>query len=129
MPFGDRSGPRGFRPRTGRGLGYCAGFNSPGYTKGPGMRRGFGSGFGKGHGRGFGRGFGYEYDEPSYYREPPYYGPAVPATPSHAEPTKEEETSYLKRIVESLESELKAVRDRLREVTNKGEIDERFEHK
>jgi len=129
MPFGDRTGPRGSGPRTGRGLGFCAGFNSPGYMKGPGMGmgRGFGRGFGRGYGRGsgrgygrgFGRGSGYEFDDPYYGREPAYYGPAAPVAAPYAEPTKEEETSYLKRIVESLESELKAMKDRLKEVTKK----------
>ena len=52
MPWGDRTGPLGLGPRTGRGLGFCSGFNSPGFTKGPGW------GFGKGWGRGFGRGWG-----------------------------------------------------------------------
>jgi len=58
MPWGDRTGPLGLGPRTGRGLGFCSGFSSPGFTKGPGW--GFGRGwwgFGRGWGRGFGRGW------------------------------------------------------------------------
>ena len=39
---------------TGRGLGYCAGFNMPGYAN---PMPGFGMGRGYGRGRGFGRGF------------------------------------------------------------------------
>ncbi|MCK4510615.1 DUF5320 domain-containing protein, partial [bacterium] len=31
MPRGDRSGPGGAGPMTGRGLGYCAGYPAPGY--------------------------------------------------------------------------------------------------
>jgi hypothetical protein len=31
MPLGDRTGPLGLGPRTGRGLGYCAGYGVPGY--------------------------------------------------------------------------------------------------
>ena len=31
MPIGDRTGPRGLGPKTGRGVGYCTGFRSPGY--------------------------------------------------------------------------------------------------
>jgi hypothetical protein len=46
MPFGDRTGPLGQGPRTGRGAGYCSGFAVPGS-----MNRG--SGFGS-----FGRGGG-----------------------------------------------------------------------
>lgn len=53
MPFGDKTGPRGLGPMTGRGAGYCAGFQSPGsmnpYPVGGG--RGFGRGwFGRGRG-------------------------------------------------------------------------------
>ena len=51
MPAGDRTGPQGMGPRTGRGAGYCAGNDSPGYAN-----QGFGSGYGSGFGRGFGRG-------------------------------------------------------------------------
>jgi len=44
MPRGDGTGPTGLGPRTGRGLGPCAGYPAPGYTK-PRARRfpGFGS--------------------------------------------------------------------------------------
>ncbi|MCD6575698.1 MAG: DUF5320 domain-containing protein [Nanoarchaeota archaeon] len=45
MPFGDGTGPDGRGPMTGRGLGYCAGYNSPGFTRGVPMGRGFGRGF------------------------------------------------------------------------------------
>ena len=40
MPFGDRTGPGGFGSRTGRGLGYCTGFENPGFVRGPGMGMG-----------------------------------------------------------------------------------------
>lgn len=32
MPSGDRSGPEGKGPMTGRGRGYCAGYDRPGYA-------------------------------------------------------------------------------------------------
>ncbi len=59
MPGGDRTGPLGFGPLTGRGLGYCAGYNHPGYYVPPGWGRGFGRGWGWGRGRGFGFGRGF----------------------------------------------------------------------
>jgi hypothetical protein len=31
MPGGDRTGPRGFGPMTGRKAGYCAGHDTPGF--------------------------------------------------------------------------------------------------
>jgi len=53
MPRGDRSGPDGYGPRTGRGLGYCNGYDTPGFS------RGSGRGFGRGRGFGFRRDFAY----------------------------------------------------------------------
>lgn len=47
MPGGDRTGPMGAGPMTGRGAGLCAGVPAPGF-----MNRGFGGGFGRGGGRG-----------------------------------------------------------------------------
>jgi len=55
MPRGDRTGPRGEGPRTGRGLGDCKGNDSRTNTgRGLGIGRGQG-GPGKGLGRGRGR--------------------------------------------------------------------------
>lgn len=50
MPAGNGTGPMGAGPMTGRGMGYCAGNNAPGYAMG-------GGGFGRGLGRGMGFGF------------------------------------------------------------------------
>ncbi len=47
MPHGDRTGPRGEGPMTGRGRGYCAGYDAPGYGtvgRGPGWGPGYGRG-------------------------------------------------------------------------------------
>jgi hypothetical protein len=41
MPGGDRTGPQGEGPRTGRGLGYCADNDQPGYAS-PQQGQGFG---------------------------------------------------------------------------------------
>jgi len=43
MPQGDRTGPDGQGPMTGRGRGFCAGSNGPGFAS-PGFGRGFGRG-------------------------------------------------------------------------------------
>jgi len=48
MPFGDGTGPAGMGPMTGRALGYCAGFGTPGYMN-PGFGRGW---WGRGGDRG-----------------------------------------------------------------------------
>lgn len=49
MPGGDRTGPMGMGPMTGRRAGYCAGFGVPGF-----VNRGFGGFFGRGRGGGRG---------------------------------------------------------------------------
>jgi hypothetical protein len=54
MPMGDRTGPWGLGPRSGRGLGYCSGYPYPGF-----MNPSAGFLFGRGVGRGFGRGLGF----------------------------------------------------------------------
>lgn len=48
MPRGDKTGPEGAGPMTGRAAGYCAGHDVPGYTSRR-PRWGFGRGGGHGH--------------------------------------------------------------------------------
>ena len=77
MPMGNGTGPSGMGPRTGRGAGFCNGYNMPGsYNRGG---RGCGNGFGRfnARGRGFGHGFGYAAglqnspaDAAGYYNQP-----------------------------------------------------------
>ncbi|MFO7677006.1 MAG: DUF5320 domain-containing protein [Thermoplasmatota archaeon] len=109
MPRGDRTGPWGLGPRTGRAAGYCEGYNIPGYAnplnrmrlgrgRGPGFRRGFGT-----PGRGFGWGTPYTY--PKAY-EPEQY-PDI---------NKEQEKAYLEDITKQLEEELKTIKQRLQDL-------------
>ena len=49
MPRGDGTGPMGIGPMTGRGMGYCSEYKTPGYTN---------AGYGVGCGRKFRRAFG-----------------------------------------------------------------------
>ena len=49
MPGGDRTGPQGMGPMTGRGAGFCANYGTPG-SGNPGFRQGFSFGAG-GRGR------------------------------------------------------------------------------
>jgi len=68
MPRGDRTGPNGQGPMTGRRMGNCVGNYVPGFNNnfggiagfGRGMRNGFGRGFNQGFGRGMGRNFAFE---------------------------------------------------------------------
>jgi len=101
MPWGDRTGPLGLGPRTGRGLGYCSGYAYPGYMnpiypfagcgrgrswggRGPGLGFGFGFGRGRGWGRAgfFSGGFYYPWTYPRGINYPPYttYQPPASST-------------------------------------------------
>ena len=102
MPGGDRTGPEGYGPRTGRGLGYCSGYNSPGFAKG--VPRG-----GRGFGRSFGRG---RYWRRDYYYPDPYYK-REQYRPAYTEPTKDEEKRYLEDTIKALEEDLKEMKERL----------------
>ena len=99
MPQGDRTGPMGQGPRTGRARGFCSGFNGPGYA-GPCFRRGFGQGLGRG--RGFARGFGRRFWQPA--------GPAYTAEPEYAEPDKDQEKQMLEQEAKEIEEEEKALK-------------------
>lgn len=96
MPGGDRTGPWGYGPRTGRAMGYCSGYPAPGF-----MDRG-GFGRGRGFGRGFGRGWRFR---------------TVYAPPVWDAPSREDELAYLEDAQKSLELSLEDVRKRLKELS------------
>jgi hypothetical protein len=57
LPRGDKTGPIGQGPMTGRAAGYCAGYSVPGFMN---PINGYARGLGRGCGRGWGRRFGRE---------------------------------------------------------------------
>lgn len=110
MPRGDRTGPAGMGPLTGRGAGYCAGFAVPGFANcgggGFGRMGGRGAGMGgRGAGMGFrarmGQGFGFG------------WGAANTGFGPTAYPTGVTEQSVLQDQAEALKSQLDAIQQRL----------------
>jgi len=98
MPGGDRTGPLGRGPMTGRAAGFCSGYPRPGF----GQR--YGRSWGRSIGRGFrGRGRGFWYGE--NYEE------------SINQLDKEEEKIYLENLVRNLEEEIKSIKDKLQELS------------
>ena len=95
MPNGDRTGPDGRGPMTGRGMGYCNGFQTPGFMN---------SGFGRGFRRGFGRRWSQRFSgvEPSFFRP--------------AQPTKEEEVKMLETELKNINEDKQAIEKRLKEL-------------
>ena len=121
MPGGDRTGPLGAGPVTGRGAGFCAGYDVPGY-----MNPSYGYGF-RGRGRGFGRGSrggGYGWRNqyyatgiPGWARRYGYPYPApYPVDPDVAVATKtvqadelahlKEQARYFKRALDDIEKRI-----------------------
>jgi hypothetical protein len=103
MPGGDRTGPLGMGPLTGRAAGYCAGHSVAGYMNQIPGRGFFGRGrgwFGRGGGRGWGRGF-FSRGFPGWG----YYG--TPVYPYSQELSPEEEANLLKEDAKVLEQQLK----------------------
>jgi hypothetical protein len=92
MPGGDRTGPLGLGARTGRGLGYCAGFGGPGFSAG----------------RGWGRGFGGRWAGAFY---PPYNTPTPYYTPSSAD-----ERDYIEREIKALREQTTSLEKKLDEL-------------
>ena len=95
MPYGDRTGPEGKGPRTGRAMGFCAGYDRPGSCTGGGR------GMGRGRGFGFGRG---RFMQPAQ--------PAQPVELSKAEEAKilEAQKAGIKQELSSIEKRLKALK-------------------
>jgi hypothetical protein len=73
MPAGDGTGPLGYGPMTGRGLGYCAGTPQPGQAV-PGWGRGGWGGRRRGRGGwgGWGRRWGWSHWNADGWYPPPY---------------------------------------------------------
>jgi hypothetical protein len=112
MPGGDRTGPMGRGPMTGRGVGYCRGFGAPAYEN-PALGQGFRrrSGFGGGGGR---RGWRHRFYATglSGWRSGWWGGP-----PYFAAPTPAAEREYLEEVAESLQGQLGDIKKRLEELS------------
>ena len=106
MPAGDGTGPLGLGPMTGRGMGYCAGFPTPGYAN-PWPRLGLGLGWG--------RGFRWQYwatGLPGWVR----YGYTPGVTPFYPGMAPEQELNFLKNQASFLEQQLNAISNRIKEI-------------
>ena len=122
MPRGNGTGPWGQGSKTGRGLGYCTGYSTPGYAKGPGM--GLARGFGRGRGATYGRGLAWQRGGGGFGGygglQSPIYDPRLFAPPIYTPPaTPEDQVKILKQEKEYLESEVKNITNALEEISKK----------
>ena len=117
MPFGDRTGPLGLGPRTGRGAGYCSGFAAPGFVNRAAGFGFFGGGCG---GRGSGwRNWFYATGLTGWQRAGfwPWGGPGFAGS------TPEQEAAALKGLADRLEGALESIRKRIEELGTKAKTE------
>ncbi len=118
MPRGDRTGPAGMGPMTGRGAGFCAGYNVPGF-----MNSGGGCGYwGRGRGMGRGRGFGWAR---AGFGGPAWGGAVNPyaydGVPSASNISAQQELEYLKEQAEYLKASLDEINKRVEQLKTESE--------
>ncbi len=120
MPGGDGTGPGGLGPMTGRGLGYCAGYSSPGYTKGPGMGMAWGWGRGRGF-RGYGRGMAWGRGRGWGFRAyvPPVAAPGTYPVAPAAPLSDEQQLNMLKQEKDYLESDMNGIKSALEDISKR----------
>jgi hypothetical protein len=127
MPGGDRTGPAGMGPMTGRAAGYCAGYPVPGFMN-PILGRGF-WGSGRGGGRGW-RNWYYATGLTGWQRasfgmpalgSPPAYPLPYAAQPFAQGMTKEQELDMLKGQAEYFEDTLEGIKKRMVELEAEAE--------
>lgn len=122
MPGGDRTGPRGLGPMTGRGAGYCTGYAVPVYGN-PGMRAGLWCRSGGG-----GRGWRNQYyatgltgwQRAGGWQGQPYapgpaagaYGPIV---------SREQQLEALKNQAEYMQATLEDIRKQIADMESQGQ--------
>jgi hypothetical protein len=127
MPGGDRTGPAGMGPMSGRAGGYCAGYSAPGFNN-PGSGRFMGAGRGSFGGRGRGAGYRNWYratGRPGWSRYDtemparggtagvPYYRDNYPL--QDMDPG--EEAEMLKQQTDYLKQQINDIKDRIKELS------------
>ena len=119
MPGGDRTGPMGMGPMTGRAAGFCAGYPVPGYMN-PMSGRGFGRGFGRGRGRGWRHRYwaaGFPGWAGGGWASPwGFYPPSSYAVPNAPTVTREQELEALKAQADQYQRTLGEIQKRIEEL-------------
>ncbi len=115
MPRGDRTGPAGMGPMTGRGAGYCAGYATPGFAN-PALDRVYGAGFGRGLGWGFRSGRGGWGGRCGMPYAAGYRSVTPQGMPYRAAPTREQEIDALQGQAKYFEDALASIKKRMNDL-------------
>ena len=121
MPRGDRTGPGGMGPMTGRAAGYCAGYSVPGFQNPVPGRGAIGRGMGGRGGRGW-RNMYYATGLPGWARAGmynPVYGERWfqdSSYPFSPELTPQKEEEFLKNQANVIQENLNSINERLKEL-------------
>ncbi len=135
MPRGDQTGPRGAGAMTGRGMGYCAGYDVPGFMN-PGFNPrakgnfGFGRGMGGGRSMGMGRGRGNRYGfymtgQPGWARGGGWSNNVPPGFYDSPAMSEQEELSYLKSQAKNISQTLQEINSRIETLSKSKETQEK----
>ncbi len=114
MPRGDRTGPMGMGPRTGRAVGYCAGSGTPNSVN-PGIGRSFWMRMGRCCGvrrQGF-NGGGRRWRNMLYATGLPGWMRLGASAVAHPDPSPESALQSIKNQIDALQSELDLIRRRM----------------
>ena len=121
MPRGNKTGPMGDGPMSGRAAGYCADWGVPGCAN-PGSSRGWGVGMGIGCGFRGGRSHAWDYNKrmAAFNSRNPF---GWPRAAIHSQTIPEDEQYYLKNQEKILKQQLDEVRNRLNHIAGKDKAD------
>ena len=114
MPRGNGTGPTGMGPMTGRGAGFCAGYDVPGYANGGAGLRG---------GRGFRNQYyatgltGWQRGARGFAAVPPQGYPSYPVY----QPTPEQELNSLRNQAKMMEEDLARAKEMISELESQKE--------
>ena len=119
MPRGDGTGPWGQGSMTGRGAGFCGGFQMPGYAN-PVPGRGFGGGGRGGAGRGR-RNMYWATGMPGWARFGSFPGPGGMGPAYGTDMSKAEEVEALRQQAEYFKASLEDIEKRLQAMESRDE--------
>ena len=108
MPGGDRTGPLGRGPMTGRAMGYCAGYPQPGYEK----TFCFGRGYGRRYFRRGRRGYGI------FIQQDPNIQESINQPHNEIYASKKEEKEALQRTIKEFEERIKQMHKRMQQLSD-----------